>query len=337
MKSESPSSTPSIAEGKCIYCAYDLSGLPDGTRCPECGRQSIPEAFRREVQEIFDSPRRLYREALRVFSKHPPGWYWSLDRPGDVGRSFRLAMVNIAVCGAVLLGAWLIANAFTMRKITDTYYDDPQGIAPPLHINRYTTDYNALNARVDTELEEYVPLQSIGELIQARNYRGASNKFVHFRGWHLGNWTGFAFAFALLTTMWLLLTQVGMWTQIRRGLPKYARAGRTIIAAANCESCRLPVQAGVLVLWLAVETAVRLALPDAYRQSLAVIFGVFLPVAGIVVLAFWISPLRSDVTRQFIRSRLHALRMFVMYVLFFPLVFSWGIVGIIVWLIGYPA
>ena len=37
----------------CIHCGYDLTGLPDGHNCPECGRQfnlRVIEEYRRDPQ-----------------------------------------------------------------------------------------------------------------------------------------------------------------------------------------------------------------------------------------------------------------------------------------------
>jgi hypothetical protein len=69
---------PAAGELRCFYCAYPLTGLAEGHRCPECGRRSVPEDARREVQEIFDRLPALYLANLRVFRKYPYGWWWCM-------------------------------------------------------------------------------------------------------------------------------------------------------------------------------------------------------------------------------------------------------------------
>jgi hypothetical protein len=77
--------------------------------CPECGRISTVDAVRGETHALFDQPVRLYREALRFWSKHPPGWFWSLDRDGDVRRSRILLAINVMLVFAIVTGGWLVA------------------------------------------------------------------------------------------------------------------------------------------------------------------------------------------------------------------------------------
>jgi hypothetical protein len=127
--------------------------------------------------------------------------------------------------------------------------------------------------------------------------------------------------------VWAAPTFIGIWTQIRKGLPRFARAPRTIIAAGNYESHRLLYVAVLIVLWMVLHTLLRTAVPGVYLPFNAAGLMSFLPyfctgvgllcVAGIAA-GGWIGPLRSDYTKQLIRSRWHAARVLIMYALVFP-------------------
>jgi hypothetical protein len=96
----------------------------------------------------------------------------------------------------------------------------------------------------------------------------------------------------------------------------------------------LPFQALVVALCLAAETAVRLGLPDPQLRSHTVLLSVLIPFMVGLILASWISPLRSDFTRQLIRSRVHAVRMYLMYVVIFPIPLSGLLLALILALSG---
>ncbi len=59
--------------------------------------RNIPEALRREVWDLVDTRRRLWREMFSLWRKHPPGWWWSLDRPGDLRRALVRLVLNVTV------------------------------------------------------------------------------------------------------------------------------------------------------------------------------------------------------------------------------------------------
>ena len=118
--------------------------------------------------------------------------------------------------------------------------------------------------------------------------------------------------------VWLAPAVVGIWTQIRNGLPDFARAPRTIIAAANYEAHRLVYIGWAWLGAYVLDVVLRLTLlrtTTGWYDYWAMGFTLPLP---LLVLANWIGPLRSDYTRQLIRSRWHAVRIFVMYVLVLP-------------------
>ncbi|MCB9851004.1 MAG: hypothetical protein H6817_09920, partial [Phycisphaerales bacterium] len=198
------------SQGKCLYCAYDLTGIPDDANCPECGRQNIPTAFRREVQDIFDSPLRLYREAFRIIGKHPPGWYWSLDRPGDVARSFRLAILNIVLCFVILGGAWIAANAYVVRVTEDTYYV-LTGTTAPVHAYVDIVDVGPFGSFTEFLSTNYLDENQLPNAIVVRTKTSVTRE-RRFRGFTVESSEPLISPAMLLTAIWMTITQLGMWT-----------------------------------------------------------------------------------------------------------------------------
>jgi hypothetical protein len=136
--------------------------------------------------------------------------------------------------------------------------------------------------------------------------------------------SGVIFTWVFLS--WAGPAMVGLWTQIRKGLPEFARAPRTIMAAGNHEAHRLVYVGAAVALWMGIETAVRLlVVPGVLRTGPpASVFMLFLlnvalagGVAGFAA-ASWVGPLRSDYTRQLVQSRLHAARILLMYAFLLP-------------------
>ena len=117
--------------------------------------------------------------------------------------------------------------------------------------------------------------------------------------------------------VWAGPALIGIWTQIRRGLPEYAHAPRTIVAAANLEAHRLTFLAIAIGLVFSSDTLMRVAMNEAT-------YGIFVSWIGIAPLLFgmagWIGPLRSDHTLQLIRSRWHLVRIIAMYAVLFPII-----------------
>jgi hypothetical protein len=316
-----------ITDGECIYCAYDLTGLPDEARCPECGRQSIPTTIRQEVQEVFDSPRRLYREALRVVGKHPPGWYWSLDRPGDLRRSFRFALINLMVCFAIAGGAWVLADSLGVESVTMRHMVDPTGNTPAVLTQQYRFIdgvFGQTGEYVDETPREY---RSGFRMPPGFTTVRSSTSSIRWRFLRGDQWLLALFPAAWIVCMWLLVVPAGMWTQIRKGLPRFAVARRTVVAAGNAETCRLPLQGLIVALVVALESVARLTLCDAAPNALITLRILLQLLMAGGVCAFWIGPLRSDYSGQLIRTRLHAVRMYLMYVLILPFVLTALVIG----------
>lgn len=159
------------------------------------------------------------------------------------------------------------------------------------------------------------------------------------------NGCGFALWIILI---WAVPTFVGICTQIRRGLPAFARAPRTITAAANYESHRLIYLSLLMLIFLAVEAALRWYTIIADGMTLNPLAKIGMPSAWMVILATtmgmqglislfgacgWIGPFRSDYTRQLIRSRFHVFRMIVMYALLLPVFITMAIGTIVDWFV----
>ena len=137
--------------------------------------------------------------------------------------------------------------------------------------------------------------------------------------------------------LWILLLWagpafVGLCTQIRKGLPKFARAPRTIIAAANYESHRLVYISLFIALCMGVELAVRRTVSFS-AGSWWIRYAVVLVCLGVAIGVFgaagWIGPLRSDYTKQLVRSRVHMIRIIIMYAIILPWVFALGIASLL--------
>ena len=124
-------------------------------------------------------------------------------------------------------------------------------------------------------------------------------------------WATFVLSF------WAGPALIGTWTQIRRGLPEFAHAPRTIVAAANLEAHRLTFLAIASGLVFSLDTLMRVSMQlPMYRVWVSWMWTVplFFGLVG------WIGPLRSDYTRQLIRSRWHLARIIIMYAILFPII-----------------
>jgi hypothetical protein len=135
--------------------------------------------------------------------------------------------------------------------------------------------------------------------------------------------------------IWAGPALVGLYTQVRKGLPEFARAPRTILAASIYELHRLPYLAGVIAAWMVAEAAVRMiVLP--WNTQLMLMLWLALPIVIVLFgIGGWIGPLRSDYTRQLVRSLVHAVRIVIMYALVLPLVMTGIVLGAYVLLFDF--
>jgi len=133
---------------------------------------------------------------------------------------------------------------------------------------------------------------------------------------------------ALLVT-WIGPALVGLCTQIRKGLPRFARAPATVVAACNYEAHRLIYVAALVLVWVVFDVLTRRSLAQMLMRgpgggiAIFVLFGAALIAPNGLIMLYgalgWIGPLRSDFTRMLIRSRWHAVRIVLMYAIGLPL------------------
>jgi len=318
-------------EHRCVACGYSLYGLSDEPRCPECGLLNVPAEYRRQVWELVDSGKWFFSGFFHPFRKRLPGWWWSLDRPGDVRQSFKALGRNLLATAIIVLASGAVIEACRIEVRTFFAYTDTDGTR--IEKPNYLTVLGLMGAHRENgyfEVDTEVWLPST-----APTWRTTTNLAVK------ASWKFIPECVVIIVFLigsWLGPTSVGLITQIRKGLPAFAHAPRTILAAANLESHRLIYSACVVVGACTLERyfclklyANRFALYEGLQTGM---FWACLAFAAIG----WIGPLRSDYTRQLVRSRLHAARILVMYALLFPfavLGLAIGVMILIAWLFGH--
>ncbi|MCP4593872.1 MAG: hypothetical protein GY842_24320 [bacterium] len=313
---------------RCSYCGYNLTGLGEGTRCPECGMVSVPEALRREVWGICDSPWRLWGLMARPFTVHPPAWWWSLDRPGDLRRSFVLLAVNLVLTLLIILSGLTICDSVVVRRsAVQEFYDQADPQADLLASRQLEEQFHSLCRSTGERV-----VSAYGVSRAERNQWPVSTA-ARFRGtcrlaWAWGGqalWWA-AGVFGWLVLVWAYMTYIGLCTQIRRGLPSFARPPRSIIAAANLQSCKLVLLAVLVVCGGAVELAARWVCDGQPTRGCSLVLDAVLAVLVTAASTMWIGALASDFTHQLVRSRVHIVRLLVMYAVLFPAVTICGLV-----------
>lgn len=306
---------------KCIACGYNLRGLGDEPRCPECGLLNVPEALRKQVQQLVDLKPWFFSSFLAPFEKRLPGWWWSLEREDDVRRSFKFAGIHILVALFLVVPAGIIADSVLVESTTEHSLTNTLIAAPKENIGKVVV----LKGLADS-------LHGIENTVKAHRYSAlgmTATTTVSTRVLFdpsiaaLGRGLWYALWVVLV---WAVPALIGICTQIRKGLPEFAKAPRTITAAANYEAHRVTYLAIILVIAMAVDTGLRVALAPSLTWPLGNQYDTCVTVLILLVLSFammsWIGPLRSDYTRQLIRSWFHGLRIILMYALFFPAVIA---------------
>ena len=122
---------------KCIACGYNLRGLGDEPRCPECGLLNVPEALRKQVQQLIDLKPWFFSPFLAPFEKRLPGWWWSLDRQDDVRRSFKFAGIHVLVALLLVVPVGIIAGSVLVESTTQHFLTDPQDPTAKESIGKY--------------------------------------------------------------------------------------------------------------------------------------------------------------------------------------------------------
>ncbi|MCH7700159.1 MAG: hypothetical protein IID37_00600 [Planctomycetes bacterium] len=321
------------APRRCLACGYDLRGLGEDLRCPECGLRNIPSAYRQQVWDLVDSGRWFFSGFFTPFRKRLPGWWWALDRPGDVRRSVRFAACHALISTVLLLGFALAADSVLVETTTVSRFS----YRSSGQLYR-TGQLGTLTFRAS----EYVTAIGVFGLPRYRRSRDVSDKYANslpaklpaptvrivfirpsaasvydaLHLLHLWSW-------GLL--IWGIPAAVGLCTQIRKGLPQFARAPRTILAAANYEAHRITYFATLWAGVFSIQFLLRWSFPaaDIFNGNLSE--WILLPGALYGMLG-WAGPLRSDYTAQLIRSRWHGFRIALMYALALPAALAFALI-----------
>lgn len=326
----SPPVSQDDAIRRCVACRYDLFGLGDEPRCPECGLINVPDAFRQEVWKLVDSGRWFFSNIFRPFQKRPPGWWWSLDRENDLTRSIKFAAAHVLVTAVLILCAGMVGSVFRVEQTWSYAYPVPRTGSQPT-INSLARVYViGLGGEIVRFDERVVQIATSTISPTAYGWQCRSARILMEPPPWSAVWTcGGVILWTLLS--WFTVATVGLWTQIRRGLPRFANAPRTIIAASNYESHRMEYVALLFLLGVVLEGSLRLTVfrfnpPwNGYPLHFLALWG---PIGTLAAIG-WVGPLRSDYTRQLIRSRAHAGRVILMYAVAFPILLT-GAIAVLV-------
>ena len=307
-------STSSESVRPCLACGYALQGLGDEPRCPECGLPNIPEGYRRQVHELVDSGKWFFSSFFGFYCKRPPGWWWSLDRSGDVRRAVHFAAAAVLVSVLVVIGSGLVCGSIVRHETTVLIRPLSSGVRTGTeawyHVQKstlYLADANYGNESKLIQMPEGPPPSQI--MSQSSNTFEFSTRAL----------AGSLAVSGLMVGLWLIPASVGLSTQIRKSLPSFARPPRTIWAACLYESHRIIYAALVAVVLLAADAFIRCKGWTLMSQSTIFIWIIVSVVVAFLGMLGWIGPLRSDYTNQLIRSRKHGIRILLMYGLIFPL------------------
>lgn len=300
---------------KCVACGYNLFGLGEEPRCPECGLTNIPEVFRREVWELVDSGKWFFSSFFNPFAKRPPGWWWALDRKGDVDRSFVFALSCLLVSAILMIVVGTVLGSIG-EEVTRHYSmsdpNDPQG--QPLDAGTYVKILGFGNTILysrwavdDHALKTEGWVKKVTETRRLTYHLSAAPAETTAMLWVTG------------VLFWAVPALIGICTQIRRGLPSFARAPRTIIAAANYEAHRVVYVNLAIVIAICAEISLRIFSMNGNAHVYVLGGKAVFWMTFIYASLSWTGAVRSDYTRQLIRSRGHAVRFILMYGFLFPL------------------
>ncbi|MBI3834272.1 MAG: hypothetical protein HY287_08085 [Planctomycetes bacterium] len=306
----------------CLGCGYDLRGLGDEPRCPECGLLNVPQGYREEVWRLVDSGKWFFSGFFLPFKKRPPGWWWSLDRPGDVRRSWKEVARNAMLAAGILCIGCLAVDLFKVKTTCHwTAYDpnsaerNPIDVAETIYVTSFSRDGISIGGDNDKTWEKLKELRE----------KGLRFKFTESRALTFFPRADLLYSFApnmsiAVLLIWAYPATVGLYTQIRKSLPSFARPKRTIVAAANLESHQLIYNSALAIAMVVVIYAVRTtdSLKGQWRSNEGTFFFAAYACMAVLSAIRWIGAVRSDYTRQLIQSRSQAVRIVVLYGLIFP-------------------
>jgi hypothetical protein len=316
-----PDAVHTDSERPCLACGYNLRGLGDGPRCPECGLLNLPDGLRRQVWALVDSGAWFFSAMFHPFPKRLPGWWWALDRDGDVRKSFRAATRNLLIATVLVMTSTIVASGVVL-EVTNHYasFDSNNVSGQPA----YEEDSVVLVTADDFSDRMQ---RGIGRLDWGRLYQPGCTVHVSSssRVLFVPSWSSVVLGAQLAVWVYLVWAGpglVGLWTQVRKGLPKFALARRTVVAAANYESHRAIYLAILVAVGLGIKQAIRLRSGTSFLAGGYYFgyIGIILVVVGFAAVG-WIGPVRSDFTKKLVRSKFHMLRIVVMYALILPLAF----------------
>jgi len=321
-KNVEPQPPHQTAERYCLGCGYNLTGLGEEPRCPECGLLNIPQGYREEVWRLVDSGKWFFSSFFGPFKKRVPGWWWALDRPGDVRRSWKAVAINVLLAAAILSAACLTADLFKLqitfhRSLYDPNSPERKQVDVPDSMWLMGPTGEHFEPQTQREDKAVVEIAEAWRKGWRMNFTETRRIVVHPRadvllyfGPHI---------LLLIMLIWAYPATVGLFTQIRKGLPPFAMARRTIVSAANYESHQMiymAILAGILIAGLGAARLNGCFDGPWVREQLSMtaLYGCI----GLFGMARWIGPVRSDYTRQLIQSQFHAARIVVLYALILP-------------------
>lgn len=312
----------------CVACGYNLYGLGDGPRCPECGLKNAPDGLRRQVWDYIDTRPTFISSFFNPFAKRLPGWWWALDREGDVGRSIRFAIRNLCLSVVITLAALMLATQWEIKMTFHwAVFDSSKSVAPPVfeeecgYSQRTLFGVQAISNCQFTEWRQLKgPSYSLKETISSEVLFKPSSKDIV---------TALGFALSLTTwagLIWAIPGYVGLCTQIRRELRPISRAPRTIVAAINFESHRILYVSLLFSISILMATVIQLRRANIPFPQVHFDFFLFAIMVTLLYAALgWVGPLRSDYTGLLVRSRLHMCRIVFMYALVLPASFAFAL------------
>lgn len=322
----------------CLACGYDLRGLGEGPRCPECGLLNVAERFRDQVRAKLDRWTLLYSNPFAPWKKRLPGWFWSLDRPGDLRRCTIYAFIMLALAAAfAAAGGYALYGVGIVREYDQARHPMPDPSGSPAGsdpVRRRTASKTPTEYWVFRHRERFGVLMREGYEVRMPPGRSFDNTMPSRGGmralgaklewWPVNAWWIVAVAaFCASILAWALPGFVGVLTQVRRLMPGYDKPVRSTLCALLLEAHRLPIVVGYLLLiyacalgaayWQHVSMPGAFALGPPMTPSFVSALTALGMLAVLAASAGWIGVLRSDPTHQLIRNRKHAARFFVMY------------------------